>query len=203
MTDAKNNFYYLIPFCLIPFKAHADAGIPTLALAWPAFWLLLIPIVLVEAYVGVIKFKLLWKQALKIMILANLFSTLIGIPLAYLMTVLTQLSLLSPALLISLLKPGSTIQIMNFFPGNLVNSTGFLTMIGGDMPLWAAYAGALLMCIPYGFISYYLEKRIIQKKLSTPHKLIAHSWALYANITSYTVIIIILTFMWILSSINH
>ena len=37
---------------LLPTVAQADAGLPMLALLWPAFWVLFIPIVIIEAWVA-------------------------------------------------------------------------------------------------------------------------------------------------------
>lgn len=64
--------------------AHADAGLPMLAVLWPLYWVAFIPIVLVEWLVirryfqQIPNKKLIWSITT-----ANIFSTIIGIPLTW------------------------------------------------------------------------------------------------------------------------
>ena len=66
-----------------PCIAFANAGVPMLALAWPAQWLALIPIVLLECAVSSQSIQVPFRQLIWPVGKANLVSTLVGIPLAW------------------------------------------------------------------------------------------------------------------------
>jgi hypothetical protein len=66
-----------------PYVAFANAGVPMLALAWPAQWLALIPIVLLECAVSSQSIQVPFRQLIWPVGKANLVSTLVGIPLAW------------------------------------------------------------------------------------------------------------------------
>jgi hypothetical protein len=61
----------------------ADAGLPMISYFLPAVWLAIIPIILIEAWVGVRVAKLPFRQSLCGATVGNLFSTLLGIPLTW------------------------------------------------------------------------------------------------------------------------
>jgi hypothetical protein len=70
--------------------AHADMGVPMLAVVWPLSWLLLIPVIAIEA---VVAYRLLgndWRKSFKISAIANLVSTLVGIPLVWVIWLLFE-----------------------------------------------------------------------------------------------------------------
>jgi hypothetical protein len=65
-------------------ETQANTGIPTLIIIWPLAWILLIPIIFIEA--GVIcwtRKELKKRLVLKAVTFANLFSTFLGIPFAW------------------------------------------------------------------------------------------------------------------------
>jgi len=78
---------------LLAVPAKADAGVPMLLVTWPGMLLALIPIVVIEAWIMRPRLELTSGKALKIAAIANLVSTVVGIPLAWL--VLVGLELLS------------------------------------------------------------------------------------------------------------
>src|ERR1700681_5001783 len=67
----------------LPRLASANVGIPMLAYAWPVGWLILIPVILLEAVVARRVLRATWSSGLKIAGLGNFISTLVGIPLAW------------------------------------------------------------------------------------------------------------------------
>lgn len=68
---------------LTPGVACADVGLPMLALAWPLQWLAFVPIVLLECELIRRRLKLPFTQMLWPTCKANLFSTIVGIPIAW------------------------------------------------------------------------------------------------------------------------
>lgn len=69
--------------CAIAIPSQADAGIPMLAIAWPGMFLALIPVVLIEAWVLKPRLCLSMRRALKLASVANLASTVVGVPIAW------------------------------------------------------------------------------------------------------------------------
>jgi hypothetical protein len=63
--------------------AWANAGIPMLALSWPIQWLAFIPVVAGEAAIAAKPLHLPYRATLKPVAIANLWSTLIGVPIAW------------------------------------------------------------------------------------------------------------------------
>jgi hypothetical protein len=69
----------------IPAAAVANSGVPTIMLTWPLAIVLLLPIVFVEAWLVQRLLSVPYRRALKISGLANLASTLVGIPLTHIL----------------------------------------------------------------------------------------------------------------------
>ena len=61
----------------MPCAAHADAGVPMLALIWPASWILFIPIVAIEAWIAREVVGLTVKRCILASTAANAVSTLV------------------------------------------------------------------------------------------------------------------------------
>lgn len=68
---------------LVPGVAFADAAIPTLALAWPGMLVVFVPVVAIEALVLARVLNVGAHRSAIVGTVANLLSTLAGIPLAY------------------------------------------------------------------------------------------------------------------------
>ncbi len=82
-------------FFIISPSALADALIPSVMVIMPIMGLLLIPIIIIEAYFFQKIVKVNWKLSFKVTILSNLFSTLVGIPFAWVASFLSTFSLTS------------------------------------------------------------------------------------------------------------
>jgi len=91
----SKHFYILllVGFLLLlnPALAHADAGVPMIFLTFPSMILALIPIVLIEAGVFAWLLRIKYRQTILPSLLGNLISTIIGIPLSWLLMVAVQL----------------------------------------------------------------------------------------------------------------
>ncbi len=80
-------------FCITS-QAHANVGLPMLAVIWPLFIVMLVPVIAIESFVfrrKIPEFSL--KTVIQRISIANILSTLIGIPLTWGALVLVQLSL--------------------------------------------------------------------------------------------------------------
>ena len=77
---------------LLPSSASADIGLPMLFVVWPPLVLLLLPVIAIEASCAHRVLGLDWRRALSVSGRANLISTLLGVPLAWLLIVLLGLT---------------------------------------------------------------------------------------------------------------
>ena len=90
----KSKVKLLLPLCIllcIPGVASANAGVPMIFLAMPVLGLSIIPIIIIEAMFLGKKLELTTSSAFKTTTISNLVSTIIGIPLTWLLLVLIQM----------------------------------------------------------------------------------------------------------------
>ena len=67
-------------FVLAPSTASANPLIPPIVVVWPATWILLVPVVLIEAAFAVRIFSVSYGAGLRLAFWANLWSTALGVP---------------------------------------------------------------------------------------------------------------------------
>ena len=155
---------FLVFFALFIFSPQAAWGnliIPLLALQWPLMWIAFAPIVLVETWVihkylaGIPK-----KALLKATFWANFTSTLIGIPLTFLIA--------SP---INLHPTGSKFFIISSWFGKKVEFSLFFALT-----LWWFF---------FFPVSYHIEKWVARKFLGSSSSAQINKAVFKANLTSY------------------
>ncbi len=92
MNDRRTRIVlFLLIFLFTCPYALANIGLPMISVYLPPAWLALIPIILIEADVGIKTLGLSRKRSLTAMTAANLFSTVLGIPIAWLCLAFIQL----------------------------------------------------------------------------------------------------------------
>jgi hypothetical protein len=158
----------------MPSPALANVGIPMLAYAWPVAWLLLIPVILLEALVARRILRAGWSSALKITGLSNFVSTLIGIPLAWAAVLLigTVVHGVVP-------RPLDRWAITPFY-------AAWLPPLSERHP-WLFPASGALLCIPFLFASVWIE-RIVAQRFAGFQPTDIRCWAWRANLLSYSLI---------------
>jgi hypothetical protein len=112
-------WYAVLALVGLPTLARADAGIPMIAIVWPVAWALLIPVVLIEAAIMRVTLGSNWKLSLKISAFSNLFSTALGIPLAWLLTMIVGIvgMLVVPVEKMAWLNSGAPARILSSIVG--------------------------------------------------------------------------------------
>lgn len=87
-----SRFNILILSAFICFSSHAMAnvGIPMLVIFWPAMFFLLLPVILIESFVINKMLSLTVEESEKASTYSNIFSTLVGIPIAWLILLIIQ-----------------------------------------------------------------------------------------------------------------
>lgn len=192
-------------FFLLPDKCYANSGIPMIAIVWPIFWAAFIPIVLIE---WLVLRKMLKHFSsgflLYVTFVANGFSTLIGIPLAWLGLCLLELS----EFLIMLIL-GISIGIISYTINKFNISSLILMISDGKFPLiisaiftapwlipyesdlyWMIPFAFMVLLVPFFYVSYRVESYITMRYIPNQNELVKKSvWV--ANLCSYLMLFIL------------
>ena len=162
--------------------ASANIGLPMLAIVWPAFWLAFIPIVLIEVWVLC---KLLKNESFRSLLwpstLANLFSTLIGIPIAW--GVLLGLELLVMQL-VDLLVDFSEVSAVKMSLLSIITAP-WLYPVESEL-YWMIPTACMILLIPFYFVSAWSEGLIFARFLKARHPPNESKRSMWrANLASY------------------
>lgn len=164
----------------LPCLAHADAGVPMLALAWPVQWLALIPIVLLECEISRRQLQFSFRRMFWPIAKANLISTLVGVPVAWLVMLLP---LMVVGLGYSMLPAGT----------NIPSSVELLVFpftaawVGGSSP-WEVYVALVILTVPFCAISIFLEEGVLRKSFPDQDHSVIRSVTVRANVWSYVLL---------------
>jgi len=148
-------------------------GIPMLGYAWPAAWITFVPVALVEGLMARRVLGLRTGQALKLSLAANGWSTLAGIPVAWLGLVVLQM--LTDAVL-ALANLGATPALM----------WALAPLHAAWLPpvraTWIVSAAGAFLCVPFFLMSVWIEGKVAARYAS-PRA--ATRWARRANMVTY------------------
>lgn len=179
--------------------AHADVGVPMLAVMWPPAWLLLLVIVPIEGYFARRIMSLDWRSALGVSLRANLASTLVGIPLTWLLLVLVELGTGYAAYLLKFDQANVPLGVQR-----AVAITVLAPWLGpGDWGAWIVPAAAAYLCIPFFFVSVLIESRVAVRRLGPLEAPLVRRWSWYANGFSYATIFAFLVAWALGSAFSH
>jgi hypothetical protein len=156
-----------------PAEARANAGVPMLVLVWPASWIAFVPIVLIEAFVARHVLALSVKECLRLSVVANLWSTLLGIPLAWLAMFVVEMG-------VGALIVGAKIDVGAV--GTALLAPFMVAWIGPEPVRWQMAAAAAALCIPFAAASIWVEAWSARRRVSAER---ARTWARRANLTTY------------------
>ena len=170
-------------FFLAPAIAHADAGVPMLALLWPASWIAFIPVVMIETWIAKRILDLMWKQAFIRTGIANALSTIVGIPLTW--GALTVIEIV--------LSGGGRAYGLETLPKKLfavVVQAPWLIPYESDLE-WMIPSAAIVLLIPFFFVSVFIEREIFDRKKQLDSALVKE-WSWKANLITYGIMEILL-----------
>jgi len=182
----KNINYIIITFLLVysaATPAYADAGIPMLAWAWPWMIISLIPIILIETLYIRRSLKLSFGHALKVMNIANIESTLIGIPITWVAWVIIEI----------IIGYGITFVFENFHVSLPESASLLLALTVGAAWLsagqssfyWMVPTASLVLLIPFFYVSWLFEHRRTRRLLKEYDPANIKEATLIANLCSY------------------
>lgn len=178
---------------LISGTANADAGVPMLFLTLPAMAIALIPIIVIES---IVVGRILGTSAAskaKSVAIANVASTVIGLPLTWIALVIIQLVSGGGS------AYGLTTPTQKFLA--VTWQAPWLIPYEGDL-YWMIPAASLFLLVPFFFASYFIESPIVvhmNEKL--PHTQVRQA-VLRANIISY-LILALFDVGWLIFSVLH
>ena len=178
MNKTKTGFYIGALLACWPGFASDNAGVPMLALVWPTQWIGLLPIVLVEAAVFQFAGNVPWRQSVWPIAKANLLSTLVGIPLAWLALLVLQFAV--SGVVVSAVPAdisGSAIIRYLLFP--------LLAAWAPAGSNWEIYAAFLILAIPFCAVSVQVEGRYLKSKLIRHDQKRLFAMTKVANVASY------------------
>jgi hypothetical protein len=179
---------------LLPGVAQADIGLPMIVLAWPAAWLALVPVVAIEAVVAKRILGFGWGRAARLSFMANLLSTALGIPLAWIAVVI-------PAWLLG--------AAADWITGGRGRDDWVLALMA---PLYVAWlpppsahqhwfilVAAIVLCIPFFFMSRWLEFRVAKYYVPADGVALARRWSWTGNAVTYGLMIMLLAIYTVLA----
>jgi hypothetical protein len=167
-----------------PIPAYADAGLPMLALALPGMIISLIPIIIIETWHIHRSLGIPVGRALKVMSIANLESTLLGIPFTWFVWVIVEMTLAYIGYFVG--------QSLHF---SLPEAVGILFAVtigaawlspGESTNLyWMIPTASLVLLIPFFYVSWLLERGVAKRFLKEFSREDIYKATFTANLYSY------------------
>ena len=181
--------YALVLILLSERAAHADIGVPMIFVTLPSMVIALLPVILVEAFILGRKLGVAPAIVLKAVAVANIVSTLVGIPLTWLLLVLMEM----------LTGGGSAYGIETTKERFLAVTWQAPWLIPyQDQELkWMIPAATLVLLVPFFFASWLIETMVARKFLSESEPLSVKRGMLAANGASY-LLLGLLVLSWLL-----
>jgi len=141
---------------------------------------------LIEAVIARSVLVLPLGRSLRISFVANLVSTVVGIPLAWIAALIVEL-------LLAGIGAGLHAVTRGYIPESVV-AIAILTLawIGPESRPWAVPAAALVLCVPFFFASVYCERRVARRMVSPELYDRVRHWSWRAKLVRYGVIAVLL-----------
>ena len=191
--------YILLLAFLVPSIAEANVGLPMLAIAWPAMFISLIPIIIIEAFYIRRKLQITLKQSFKVMTIANLESTVIGIPLTWVCLLLVEMVFGYSAAFLGIDKlPEKAQQIILGVASVTVGSA----WIGPSEKnaYWLVPAATTALLISFFFVTWWYELMSVKRQLKDFEKSDLKDAVLIANLITYG-LLAIMSISWLVISV--
>ncbi|WP_437995848.1 hypothetical protein WMF26_32130 [Sorangium sp. So ce185] len=176
---------------LWPKAALANVGIPMLVFAWPASWIAFVPVVLVEAAVARRVLRLPTREAIKLSLAANAWSTLAGIPITWALLTVLEMTV-APILAMARDDLGTAATLL------MVPISA--PWLGPVKEGWRVLAAGAFLCVPFFFASVWIEARSARRRVPAADAL---RWAKRANAATYGFFLVALALFALISWMSH
>lgn len=185
MTDTFKRlrwlFTALMALVLWPTVVQANAGVPMLAVVWPLSWFAFIPIVAIEATVARTIVGLSWRKSLLATGAANLSSTLIGIPITWILLVFVEM-------IVTL--GGQAFGLSNLSGKVLAVTIQAPWLVPYEADLYWMIPAAVIVLLPFFGLTSVLIERTTFRKVSGCDQANANRWSWKANCITYGLAIV-------------
>ncbi len=186
-------FGALVALSACPAWAHADAGVPMLALMAVPMWASLLVIIPLEAFVATRRLGTRWGKSLKVSSVANIVSTVVGVPLTWLVLVAVEMGLQYAGGFTTGPGPQNPLSPL---VGVAVGAVNMIVMAPWLVPYegnfyWMIPTAALILCVPFFFASVWIEYLIARLMMGREHAPQTRDWAWMANIASYGLLVLV------------
>ena len=170
---------FLVALCCV--NAHANIGIPMLAIVWPVYWVALLPIIAIEAGIAKRDLNTSWGSAWFALSTANGLSTLFGIPVVWAIFLALEFTI-----------GGSIMEGLDWNDPTDVVLGAVLgaAWLGPGEPPWKIYVAFVVLAIPFCAASILIEYRVIKRMFSGVSNAQLFRTVVRGNILSYTTLIV-------------
>ena len=167
----------------------ADAGVPMICVQWPFMFCALVPVIVIEALIVRRRLHLSNRRSFIAATKANLFSTLAGVPLAWILMLIAQFTMTWPLV--------STVEKRHWLTGSPLTCVYAVANVAwtGPSPFFVGVAATVLL-IPTFFISVYLERRSYRKSWPDVDSAAVNRSVWVANLASYCFLLAVL-YIWV------
>lgn len=180
-----------------PAVALADAGIPMIALAMPSMIIAFIPVVVIETWYFHKYHNIPFLRALKVMTIANLESTIIGIPLAWIAMLLLEMGMGA----IFMLLPTTISNAHNIFAAAFASIVGAAWLAPDEKyGYWTVPLACLVLLIPFYFVTWWYEYSSVKRQMKDADPSMIKIATRNSNLLSYG-LLAVLVLGWLIKSI--
>lgn len=177
---------------MLPGIVYANAGVPMLFLAMPAFLISIVPIIAIETFYISKGLGLSISQSLKTVSVSNIASTIVGIPVTWFLLVLVQM-----------LTGGGGAYGLDSYMGKVLAVTWqapWLIPYETDLN-WMIPAAGLVLLVPFFFASWWSEYLVSKKMLQALPSNILKVKVRNANLITYCMLACWPVGFWVLNSV--
>jgi hypothetical protein len=178
----RRHLVFALALLFLPSFASANAGIPMLVLAWPAHWLMFIPVVALEAELAVKWLGVDRRTSYKTTSLANLASSIVGVPVVWFLMLIPNFALAYGASLI----PDGELQKW-FWYLSMPLTSAWIGPTGSALYLYSSF---VFLSIPLCIGSIIIERAIASRIMVGQSIDSVSSWVKRANGISYLLLVL-------------
>lgn len=167
----------------LPSTAQANIGIPMLALAWPVHWIAYLPVVIIESEYTRVRLDLSRKESYKAVALANVISTLVGIPVAWGVMLISTFAI---GMSLSFVPDTATQQSLYNWLFPLTSA-----WLGPTDNTWLVYAAFACLALPMWYGSVLIETLVLRRTLPAHCRERLRSTVIGSNLITYGLILLV------------
>jgi hypothetical protein len=158
-------------FHIVPLLA--DAGVPMIFITLPGMVLLLIPIVVAEAFFVIRRTSLQKAKVLWATTIANVISTILGVPLTWGALFLCEIAVWMGLARYTTVGSSSWNTPISQIVGTILSAPWIAP--ADDSGSWAVPLAALVLLLPFFFVSVWVEQRVMEHFLPVTTAAVAPS----------------------------